>query len=371
MKLCLITPGFSASEDDWCIPALHHLVRRLARDHQVWVVALRYPHTDGSTRFYNAKVRSLGASDRGGLQRILLILRALKIVGRLHRTKKLDAVHGLWADEAGYVAATAGRRLGIRSVVSVMGGELVGYPDLDYGLQLVRSGRWLVRRSLITAGRATVGSTGLLQVARPFRGRRPLTEAPLGVDTALFEPNGERASLTGDPCLLQVGSLSPIKDHRLSLMAFAQIVDRHPGARLHLVGEGVLRAKLIARARSLGLGDRVVFHGEVPHHELPSFYRAADLHIVSSRFESQCMTVLEAAACGTGTIGTDVGILPDLGSSAVTTPVGDPGALIAALLERLEHRASARELGETARALVNREFDLDTCIARLVVVYSG
>jgi glycosyltransferase involved in cell wall biosynthesis len=371
MKLCLITPGFSASEDDWCIPALHHLVRRLARDHQVWVVALRYPHTEGSYRFHSSKVLSLGGSDSGGLQRILLILRALRIVGRLHRTKKLDAVHGFWADEAGFVAATAGRRLGIRSVVSVMGGELVGYPDLDYGLQLVRSGRWLIRRSLTTAGRATVGSTGLLQAARPFRGKRPLTVTPLGVDTTLFRPDGERAPLTGDPCLLQVGSLSPIKDHRLSLMAFAQIVGRHPGARLHLVGEGVLGAKLVARARSLGLGDRVLFHGEVPHHQLPSFFRAADLHIVSSRFESQCMTVLEAAACSTGTVGTDVGILPDLGSSGVIAPVGDPGALAAALLERLEHKTTARELGETARTLVHREFDLDTCTARLVSVYSS
>ena len=64
MKICLITPGFSAAESDWCIPALHHFVRRLARDHQVWVVALRYPHEAGSYRFFRARVRALGGADR-------------------------------------------------------------------------------------------------------------------------------------------------------------------------------------------------------------------------------------------------------------------------------------------------------------------
>ena len=371
MRLCLVTPGFSAAEDDWCIPALHHLVHRLAVDHEVTVIALRHPPRYDAYRFFDARVLPLAAGRRTGMWRVALLVRAFAAIRREHRHSPFDVIHGLWADEAGFVAATSGRRLGVRSVVSVMGGELVGMHDIGYGVQLGRTGRWLVRRSLARANVITVGSTALVDAVRRQDPSLTPMVAPLGVDTTLFRPEGEHARLPGNPCLLQVGSLVPIKDQRLTLEAFARVVEHHPNAHLHLIGEGPLEAELVAYARSLGLGDRVLFHNEVPHHRLPPFYRAADLHIVSSRFESQCMTVLEAAACGTGTIGTDVGILPDLGTTAVTVPVGDPDALIAALLELLERRTSAQELGETARTLVHREFDLDTCTARLEAVYSG
>lgn len=371
MRLCLVTPGFSAAEDDWCIPALHDLVRRLAADHDVTVLALRHPPLRHPYRFFGARVVPLAAGTRTGAWRAALHLRALAVVVREHRRSAFDAIHGLWADEAGFIATTAGRLLGVRSVVSVMGGELVGFPDLGYGVQLGRTGRWLVRRSLAAATIATVGSSGLREIAARFRYGRPLAATPLGVDVALFGSDGDRAELEGDPCLLQVGSLSPVKNHRLSMAAFARVAATHREARLHLVGTGPLQGELAARARAFRLGDKVFFHGTVPHHHLPRFYRAADLNLVSSYFESQGMTILEAAACGTPTVGAEVGILPDLGSAAVTSAVDNPDALAEALFGALTPRSRRRELGAAARDLVRRELDLETCTARLLAVYSG
>jgi len=371
MRTCLITPGFSAAEDDWCIPALHHLVRRLAAEHEVTVLALRHPRRGEEYGFFGARVLPFATGTRTGAWRAAMLLRALATIGREHRRRPFDVVHGLWADEAGFVAAAAGRLLGVRSVVSIMGGELVGFPDLDYGVQLGRTGSLLVRRSLARADAVTAGSAGLLRSAERLRGGRPLALAPLGVDLALFTADGETAGLDGDPCLLQVGSLSPVKNHRLTLAAFARVAVAHPVARLHLVGTGPLRAELAARARAYRLADRVRFHDVVPHHELPAFYRAADLNLVSSHFESQGMTILEAAACGTATVGTEVGILPEFGAAAITSPADDPDALASALLGALEPRSRSRTLGAAARDVVRRDLDLETCAARLVAVYSG
>ena len=161
MRLCLVVPGFSTSEDDWCIPSLHHLVRRLAADHEVLVLALRHPAPRAEYGFFGARVRPLGAGTRTGLSRLAMLARARAELRRAHRGDPFDAIHGLWADEAGFVAATAGRALGVRSVVSVMGGELVGLEDIGYGTQLGRTGRWLVARSLRAATVATIGSTSL------------------------------------------------------------------------------------------------------------------------------------------------------------------------------------------------------------------
>ncbi|HSL18077.1 MAG TPA: glycosyltransferase family 4 protein [Methylomirabilota bacterium] len=373
VRLCLVTPGFSASESDWCIPALHHLVRRLSEEHEVTVLALRHPPRREPFAFFGARVLTLGAGRRTGVARVAMLARALAAVRRVHRRRPLDAVHGLWADEAGLVAAASGRLLGVRSVVSVMGGELVGLPDIGYGVQLGRTGRGLVRRSLATADAVTVGSRALAGPARALRAGGPVDLAPLGVDTVMFRPDGERADLEGGPCLLQVASLTPVKGQALLLDAVARVVARHPSAHLHLVGDGPLAGDLADRAAELGIAGRVRFHRHVAHHRLPPLYRAADLHVVSSRFESQGMAVLEAAACGTASVGTAVGVLPELeehGAALTVTP-NDPEALAAALEILVSERDRVRTMGDRAAELVRRELDLEGCVRRLVELYLG
>jgi len=103
-----VVPGFSASEDDWCIPSLHHLVRRLATEHEVLVIVLRHPAQQTEYGFFGARVRPLGAGTRTGLSRLTMIARARSELRRAHRRVGLDVIHGLWADEAGFVAAAAG-----------------------------------------------------------------------------------------------------------------------------------------------------------------------------------------------------------------------------------------------------------------------
>jgi len=371
VRLLLVTPGFSAAEEDWCIPALHHLVRHLARRHEVTVLALRHPPRRDEYRFFGARVVPLAAGTRTGPARAALLVQAVATVRREHRRAPLDAVHGLWADEAGAVAALAATTLGVRSVVSVMGGELVGLPDIGYGVQLGRTGRWLVRRSLDAADVVTVGSEALLAPVRALRGARPVRLAPLGVDPDLFRPEGDHAPLDGEPCLVQVASLTPVKGQQLLLEAFARLRADVSGAHLHLVGDGPLRSPLTDLARNLGVGAAVHLHGAVPHDRLPALYRSADLHVQSSRFESQGMAVVEAAACGTATVGTATGILPELerDGAARTVTVRDPVVLAAALQEALYDRG--RALGASARARVLADLTLERCVERLERVYSG
>ena len=361
-------PGFSAAEDDWCVPCLHHLVRRLAHDHEVVVVALRHPPRQPPYGFFGARVRPLGAGSRTGLFRLLMMARALATVSREHRRAPLDAIHGLWADEAGLVAVTAGRALGIRSVVSVMGGELVGLRDIGYGVQLGRTGRWMVRRSLQSAATVTVGSRILQDLAHQTRTAPPPVWAPLGVDPSLFDERGEDAALAGDQRLLQVASLTPVKGQRLLLEAFAAIVRALPGAHLHLIGDGPQRGPIERAIRDLALGDRVTLHGAVSHHLLPPYYRAADLHVVSSRFESQAMVTLEAAACGTASVGTAVGILPELGMPTASS--GTAAELATVVIGALDSPDVTRRLSAAARSRVRDRLTLERCVGRLVELYS-
>ncbi len=318
----MIAPGFSADESDWCIPALLDLVRALSRAHEVRVFALRYPPRRSRYVVHGARVNALGGGTAAGFGRLPLLAGAMRRIVAAGRRDPFDVLHGFWADEPGFLAVTAGRLLGVPSVVSVAGGELVGFPDLGYGGQLSRVNRWMADRCLTTARRVTVGSGQLGRVVAERSGSSPLI-LPFGVDTRRFSPTGLRGSDSPFLRLLHVGSLTPVKDQATLLRAFARVAGKRPDIALDVAGDGPLREPLATLAERLGLGDRVRFLGAVPHDRLPTLYRTADLFVLSSRHESQGLAALEAAACGTPVVGTAVGVIPELGSPGPAVPPGD------------------------------------------------
>lgn len=372
MRIGLITPGFSASEQDWCIPALRDLVVALSARLELTVFALRYPHVDARYRVFGVPVRSFGGADTHGWRRGGLLARAVAAIRTMLRAGQLDGVHALWAHEPGLVATLGCAGTRQRSVVSLLGGELVALPNIDYGGQLSRFNRWAIGWSLRSAAAVTVGSETLRQVG--VRGGWPAHSwhhVPLGVDTGRFQPRPgacDGPAIDGDPCLLQIGSLIPVKGYELLLDAFATIVRRLPGARLHVVGEGPLRQRLHDRVERLGLGAAVQFHGAVEHDRMPSLYRQADVAIVSSLFESQSVVAIEAAACGCAVFGTDVGVLPQLDGALVCTS-RDAGTFASELLSLVADRDQLRRRGERCRRWVLRHADVEGTADTLLQLY--
>lgn len=115
--------------------------------------------------------------------------------------------------------------------------------------------------------------------------------------------------------VLALGRLANNKGYDLLIDAFSVVAPRIPEAVLHLaVGGTALNAReqkildgLKARAAELGLTDRVKFSGFVADQELADHYRAADVFVLSSRYEPFGMTAIEAMACGTPTVVTTHG----------------------------------------------------------------
>ena len=371
MRLALVAPGFSRDDRDWCIPALAHLVRALSQRHQVEVFALRYPPSAGTTRAFGADVHALGGSGTRGLRRALLLARARAALLRAAGRRPFDLVHGLWADEPGWLAVSVARPLALPAVVSLLGGDLVNLPDIRYGALRSRVNRWLVRRATAGATVVTVGSRFMERLASQHTRARLLRLVPLGVDTELFRPDAPSPTglLDGSPRLLSVGSLTPVKDHGTLLRAFARITRERPACRLHVVGDGPSRPDLQTLAGRLGVTEHIRFHGEIAHDRLPAYYRAADFCVLSSRFESEGMVVLEAALCGRATVGTEVGILPELVPPDLAVPVGDDVALANALAALASQPAKLAAAGDMARLRALKDFSLATCVDRLLDIY--
>ncbi|MGD8753814.1 MAG: glycosyltransferase family 4 protein [Anaerolineales bacterium] len=371
MRIALITPGFSADERDWCIPVLLNLVRELAREHEVHVFTLRYPHCRGTYQVHRVAVHAFSGAAAAGLDRLPLMARALASVVRQHRRGPFDVLHGLWADEPGFLAVLGGRLLGPPSAVSLLGGELVSMPEIGYGGQLSRVNRWLVRTALRRTDVVTAGSTYLSRLAHPHVAPERLELLSLGVDAGMFYPGVADPDplAEGEIKLLHVGSLTAVKDQNMLLRAFSLIAPQFPDAYLHIVGGGNLRSDLENLAVSLGIGEQVVFHGAVSHERLPDYYRAADLCLFSSRYESQGMVVLEAAACECALVGTAVGLLPELVPGVLAVPVGDVEALAEGALRLLQDKAKRAEVGRAARERVEAQYTLAHTVDALLALY--
>ena len=145
-----------------------------------------------------------------------------------------------------------------------------------------------------------------------------------GVDHAFFGPGDRRQArralgLSGEgPLLLFVGRIQPLKGVAVAVRALSALTPDHPDARLVVVGGpsgpqgGVEVARTEALVDELGLRDRVVFVPPQPHELLSTYYRASDVCLVPSRSESFGLVALEAAACGTPVVASDVGGLRSL-----------------------------------------------------------
>ena len=377
MKVGLVVPGFSADAADWCIPVLVDVVRELSRCVDVHIFSLRYPYrragqgapAGGSSGYryhlHSAQVHALGGGTDHGVRRGTLLATACAVVVAEHRRGRFDLLHALWVDEPGFVAVAVGRLLRIPTVASVMGGELVGFPEIRYGGDLAWSSRVLSTLALRAATRVTAGCMIGVNLARgslPSTHHAKVHRLAWGIDPHLgtgWQESRRPAApvhLAGSFRVLHVGSLVPVKDQATLLRAIAQLRAAEPEVHLHIVGDGPLRSALTEHVAALGLTGTVTFHGHKPRHELAPFYHAADVLAISSRHEAQSVVALEAGLCCLPIVGTEVGLVADFAPhAAIAVPVGDDAALAAAL-EKLREPQARQALGRPARDLVRSKY---------------
>jgi glycosyltransferase involved in cell wall biosynthesis len=129
---------------------------------------------------------------------------------------------------------------------------------------------------------------------------------------------------------------------------------------VYVAGDGPLRARVEALARSLGVDDRLVFMGSVANAEMPGVYSSADLVVIPSLIEATSIAALEAMACERLVAASRVGGLPEIidESVGILFPPGDPEALAEAIVKASDMKASAGAMGRAARTRVEANWSI-------------
>ncbi len=213
---------------------------------------------------------------------------------------------------------------------------------------------------------------------------------PPGVDIHHFYPipPDEAKSVIGVPkeeqMLLFVGRIEPLKGIDTLIRALAQmrssglqscfphylaVIGGDPNVKPHEMSSEMSR--LQALCREMGLEDLVIFLGKRAQSSLPYYYSAAEVLVMPSHYESFGMVALEAMACGTPVVASQVGGLAFLvqdGVNGYVVPGGDPVALSERLSQLISSPELRRQLGQQAAAYA-LDYSWENITARILELY--
>ena len=164
-----------------------------------------------------------------------------------------------------------------------------------------------------------------------------------------------------------VGRLSREKGPDVLLEALPHVADLP--LVVSVLGDGVERASLEARARRLGVDGRIRWYGEVP--DAGGLFAAFDVFVLSSRAEGTPLVLLEAMAAGVPIVATRVGGVPDVVAPAEAALVASdqPVALAAAIRAVCQDPMATVRRARAAHARLERDFGLAPWLERYEAIY--
>jgi len=316
----------------------------------------------------------------------LLEQRLMKVAQEL----KPDLLHAHSPVLNGLPALRVGRRLGIPVVYEVRAfweDAAVDHGSTTEGSLRYRLTRHMETRALRRADHVFTICEGLRKdiVARGLA-QDKVTVIANAVDIEAFEPGGEpdpalkaRLGLDGATVIGFVGSFYAYEGLDLLLDALPQLLRERPELRVLLVGGGPQDEALKAQAARLGVLDKIVFTGRVPHAEVNRYYDLIDVlayprHSMRLTELVTPLKPLEAMAQGRLLVASDVGGHRELirhGETGMLFKAGDAGALAAALLQLLAAQQNWPVLRAAGRRFVETERNWTASVAHYRQAYAG
>lgn len=324
MRIAWITTGFSKDENDFGgAAAIHNLAKELSlsEDIELVIFSLYYPFNQSEYYFHKAKVFSFARKQkisRAGKMSIWNQCR--KKFGTEHSRKPFDIIHSIWAGESGYVASRIAKKFRIPFIANICGGELAEISKIDYGSRMQFWQKTFVDLSLERADKIIAGSDYITEKIKTYY-KAPIVQKiakiPFGVDPKMFFPLKEKIPKKL-PVLITIGSAVPVKAYNILLSALRIVKHQFPDIRLMICGrdDNKVLPRLI---KHFHLGKNVHLTGFVDYGKIPILLNGADIFVLSSLYESQNMSIIEAAFCGLPVVSTNTGI-----AAEITAHISEP-----------------------------------------------
>jgi glycosyltransferase involved in cell wall biosynthesis len=381
MKICFVTTNFPRHLSDSEGTFVWELARAVASyGHRVRVIAQHWPGLPVHAWMEDIEVirphywwpESRDVLRRGGgglpiiwreswlarLQMVSFI--TVHTLTTAHYARGYDVIHAQWTLSAG--AAWLGRMVHRRPIlVTLQGSDIFQVIPNRVGARLTS---FVLRRcDQITAiSQALANATATVGIPRS-----KITVIPNGVNVTQFVPSAECRR----PLILYVGTLIKRKGVSYLVKAMAEVAEVHPSSWLIVVGEGPEQTTLERLATDLGLTHRVIFPGLQSREMVRQWMQQAKLLVLPSVEEGLGVVLLEALACGTPIIGTEVGGIPDVVVPEVglLVPPANSELLAEAICELLSSDSQWSHMSKHARLQAEKHYDWSRIAAQFIKIY--
>lgn len=277
------------------------------------------------------------------------------------RKEEIELLHTHWILPQGLIGAICGRLLHCPHILSIHG------TDVNTAAKS-RVLRWVTRFVTRNCGKILTNSTYtrkiLLSIDPSAEGK--VEVIPMGVDVERFwsAQSDDHKQASDTPSVLYVGRLIDWKGLDYLIEAFAIVSQRVPRVQLVIGGEGPEEEKLKQQVKNLGLTESVHFVGFIENKELSRYYHDAAVFVLPSiqtegQTEGLGVVLLEAMACGTPVIGSDVGGIPDIirdGWNGYLVKERSPHELAERIVALLENPAVREQFEENGLRTVHEYF---------------
>jgi glycosyltransferase involved in cell wall biosynthesis len=291
-------------------------------------------------------------------------LQHLKALRRIISQEGFDIVH----THASFSGRVAGKLAGKRVVFTRHGVGMVR-KDPAYKFATLASTR-IFTDAVISVSRAV--KVSLIEMGTPAKMIKTIHN---GIDLTGYDhvvPTlRKKYSIPPEEKIIgTVARLVPEKGCEFGIKAMPLILEKHPNARLVIVGEGFLRQSLEELSRKLGIADKVMFLGY--QRNVEELIADFDVFMMPSLTEGLSLALLEVMALGKPVVATEVGGNPEVirsGINGILVPSKDERALAQEVAKLLSSPKEARELGIKARETVVNNFNAELMASRTLDVY--
>ena len=150
------------------------------------------------------------------------------------------------------------------------------------------------------------------------------------------------------------------KNINLAIEMMKELTYQYPKIGMVIIGEGREKKKLENLAAKYNLQKNIIFEGW--QNDLISYYKTANVFLLTSLYEGYGLTIIEALACGCPVVSSDVGIASEViseGESGFVCPVNDKNCFIKRIQEIMEIQSLKERLGINSKMLISEKITVD------------
>lgn len=199
---------------------------------------------------------------------------------------------------------------------------------------------------------------------------------PFGVDIQLFAPSEKKPD-----GIFRIGTIRTLTEKygvEFLIRAFALLHPNYPNVRLEIVGDGKLRSSLEDLAVTLGVKDRIIFHGYINQKShFQDYYRILsgfDVFCIPSILDSETFGVaaVEACSCGIPVVASRIGGLTEViedGITGMLVPAKDHVQISKAIEKLIVDPELKMRMGKEARSRTEAHYNWDESVNKMLSVY--